>query len=98
MTGCFLSSLLRYDSFQTASNALDKEPLEAPAAGVYRRPGKLMLVHHVRPTDVITTQLRRPTCIHELSPVRLPLALVASLIKLHTGTPENLGLFAVCSP
>ena len=53
MTGCFLSSLLRYDSFQTASNALDKEPLEAPAAGVYRRPGKL-LVHHVRPTDVIT--------------------------------------------
>jgi hypothetical protein len=33
----------------------------------------------------------------ELSPVRLPLALVASLIKLHIGTPEDVGLLAVCS-
>ena len=35
---------------------------------------------------------------YELSQVRLPLALVASLIKLQIGSLENVGLFAVCSP
>jgi hypothetical protein len=34
----------------------------------------------------------------ELSPVRLPLALVASLIQLYAGTPGNrVRLFVVCS-
>jgi hypothetical protein len=34
----------------------------------------------------------------ELSPVRLPLAFVASLIKFHIGVLESVRLFAVCSP
>lgn len=39
---------------------------------------------------------RIPT--NELSPVRLLLPLVNSLIKLHIDTPESVGLFTVCSP
>jgi hypothetical protein len=34
---------------------------------------------------------------YELSPVRLPLALVVTLLtKTHIGTPENIKLLAIC--
>jgi hypothetical protein len=43
-------------------------------------------------THPVSTQHLFPT--NELYPVRQPLALVALLINLHTGTPENVGLLA----
>jgi hypothetical protein len=46
-------------------------------------------------THAVSTE--RQVSTEELSPVRLPLALVASLIKFHIGTPERVGHFTVCS-
>lgn len=44
----------------------------------------------------LDVNIESPT--NELSQVRLPLTLVASLIMFHTCTPENAALFAVYSP
>jgi hypothetical protein len=49
---------------------------------------------HSNPRAVSTARIP-PMSANELSPVRLPLALLASLIRLYLGTLEGIGLYSL---
>ena len=55
------------------------------------------MTSHVHAFATLFEYATHRTLTYKLSPARLQLTLVTSLIKLHIDTPESVGLFTVCS-